>query len=88
MDHEFIWLPRHEKVPERERHTIQSNKCIGTTVWNARGFQLNGVPAKGGKFNTAYCLTELASRLSERRSAYIHSIRIRIKMSENRTAGF
>jgi hypothetical protein len=28
MDYEFIWLPRDKKVPERERHTIQSkNSC-------------------------------------------------------------
>jgi hypothetical protein len=27
-DYEFVWLPRDEKVPERERHTIQSkNSC-------------------------------------------------------------
>jgi hypothetical protein len=24
-DYEFVWLPRDETVPERERHTIQSN---------------------------------------------------------------
>jgi hypothetical protein len=23
MDHEFVWLPRDEKVSERERHAIQ-----------------------------------------------------------------
>jgi hypothetical protein len=28
MDYEFVWLPRDEKVPEREQHTIQSkNSC-------------------------------------------------------------
>jgi hypothetical protein len=28
MDYEFVWLPRNEKVPERELHRIQSkNSC-------------------------------------------------------------
>jgi hypothetical protein len=27
-DYEFVWLPRDENVPEKERHTIQSkNSC-------------------------------------------------------------
>jgi hypothetical protein len=33
----FVWLPRDEKVPEREQHTIQSKKFMVTIVWNPRG---------------------------------------------------
>jgi hypothetical protein len=33
-DYEFVWLPRDEKVPERERHTIQSKKFMLTIIWN------------------------------------------------------
>jgi hypothetical protein len=39
-DYEFIWLPRDEKVPKRERHTIQSKKFMLTIVWNPRAFHL------------------------------------------------
>jgi hypothetical protein len=38
MDYEFVWLPRDEKVFERERYTIQSEKFMLTIVWNPRGF--------------------------------------------------
>jgi hypothetical protein len=37
-DHEFIWLPQGEKVPERECHTVRSKKFMLTTVWNPRDF--------------------------------------------------
>jgi hypothetical protein len=39
-DYELVWLPRDEKVPERERYTIQSKKFMLTIVWNLRGFHL------------------------------------------------
>jgi hypothetical protein len=39
-DYEFVWLPRDEKVPERERHTIQSKQFMLIIVWNPRGFHL------------------------------------------------
>jgi hypothetical protein len=42
MDHEFIWLPRGEKVPERDRHMTQSNKSMIAAVWNLRRLQLVG----------------------------------------------
>jgi hypothetical protein len=46
-DHEFIWLPEGEKIPERERHTIQSKKFTLTRMWNSRGFYFIDVLAKG-----------------------------------------
>jgi hypothetical protein len=36
-DYEFVWPPRDEIVPERERHTIQSKKFMLTIVWNPHG---------------------------------------------------
>jgi hypothetical protein len=39
-DYEFVWLRRNEKVPGRERHTIQSKKFMLTIVWNPLGFHL------------------------------------------------
>jgi hypothetical protein len=37
-DHEMIWLQSDEKVPEMERHIIQSNELMLTIVWNPSGF--------------------------------------------------
>jgi hypothetical protein len=46
-DHESIWLPADEKVPEREWHIIQSEKLILTIVWNISGFHLINLFSKG-----------------------------------------
>jgi hypothetical protein len=51
MDYEFVWLPRGEKVPGRERHTVQSKKVMLTIVWNPCGFHLIKVLETGRKFN-------------------------------------
>jgi ABC-type uncharacterized transport system YnjBCD substrate-binding protein len=37
-DQEMIWLQSNEKVPTRERNTIQSKKLMLTIVWNAGDF--------------------------------------------------
>jgi hypothetical protein len=58
MDYEFVWLPRDEKVPERERRTIRSKKFMLTIVWNPRWFHLIKVLEKGRKFNAGYYITE------------------------------
>jgi hypothetical protein len=39
-DYEFVWLPRDEKVPEREQYTIQSKKFMLTIVRNPHRFHL------------------------------------------------
>jgi histone-lysine N-methyltransferase SETMAR len=57
-----------KKVPERERHTIQSKKFMLTIVWNPRGFYLIKVLEKGRKFNTGYYITEILELLSQWRS--------------------
>jgi hypothetical protein len=63
-DYEFDWLRRDEKVPKRERHTIQSEKCMLTIVWNRRGFHLIKVLEKGHKFNGGFYIAEILEPLS------------------------
>jgi hypothetical protein len=46
-DYEIVWLPRDEKVPKKERHTIRSNKFMFTIVWSPRGVHFIRVLEKG-----------------------------------------
>jgi hypothetical protein len=39
-DHEMIWLPYGDEVPEREKYMIQSPILMLTFVWNPYGFQV------------------------------------------------
>jgi hypothetical protein len=50
-DHEMIWLQSDEKVPERERHTIQSTKLILTRLSHPSGFHFINVLSNRCKFN-------------------------------------
>jgi histone-lysine N-methyltransferase SETMAR len=68
-DHELIWPPRDETVPEGERYAVQSKKLTLIEVWNPRGFDLIDILAKGSKFNGVCCVTEILSPLSKWRSA-------------------
>jgi hypothetical protein len=68
MDHEFIWLPQGEKVPQSEQETIRSKRFTLTIVWNPHWFHLIDVPAKAGKFNAAYYVPEVLSVISKWRS--------------------
>jgi hypothetical protein len=63
--YESVWLARDEKVPERERRTIQSRKFMLAIVWNPRGFHLIKVLEKGRKFNAGYHITEILESLSQ-----------------------
>jgi hypothetical protein len=65
MDYEFVWLPRDEKVPERERDTIQSKKFMLTIVLDPRELHLIKVLEKGRKFNAAYYIAETLEPLSQ-----------------------
>jgi hypothetical protein len=56
--YKFVCLPGDEKVLERERNTIQSNKLMLKIVWNARGFHLIKVLEKGRRFNAGYYIAE------------------------------
>jgi hypothetical protein len=58
-DYEFVWLPRDEKIPERERHTIQSTKFMLTIGWTSRAFDLIKVLGKGRKFNASRSIAEI-----------------------------
>jgi histone-lysine N-methyltransferase SETMAR len=58
-DHEMIWLHSDEKVPERERHTIQSKILMLTIVWNPSGFHLINVLPNGCKFNASHFVTNI-----------------------------
>jgi hypothetical protein len=64
-DYELAWLPRDENVPERERHTIQSEKFMLTIVWNPREFHLIKILEKDRKFNAGYYLAEMLELLSQ-----------------------
>jgi hypothetical protein len=39
-DYEFVWLPRDEKVPQKERHIIQLKRFMLGVVWNPDAFHL------------------------------------------------
>jgi hypothetical protein len=39
-DHEMIWLPDGDEVPDREKHMIQSPTLMLMFVWNPHGFQV------------------------------------------------
>jgi hypothetical protein len=64
-DYEFVWLPRDEKFPGREQHTIQSKNFMLTIVWNLRRFHLTKVLEKGHKFNAGYYIVEILEPLSQ-----------------------
>jgi hypothetical protein len=65
-DHEFIWLPRREKVPEWEGHTILLKKFMPTIVWNPRDSHFIHVLEKGRKFNAMHYVTQIFLPLSGR----------------------
>jgi hypothetical protein len=56
-DHELIWLRADEKVHERERHSVHSEKFMLTIVWNPNGFHLINVLSKGIKFKVSHYVT-------------------------------
>jgi hypothetical protein len=68
MDYEFLWLPRNETVPKRERHTIQSKQFMLMIIWNPHGFHLIKVLEKGRKFNARYYVAEILESSSQGRS--------------------
>jgi hypothetical protein len=64
MDHKLIWLQPDEEIPERARHTVQSEKVMITIVWNPSGLRLIKVLPKGFKFNASYYVTQILDPLS------------------------
>jgi hypothetical protein len=52
-EHELIWAHPDAQIPERERHTVQSQKVMFTIVWNPGDFHLVNILPKGFKFNAS-----------------------------------
>jgi histone-lysine N-methyltransferase SETMAR len=63
-DHEFIWLQPNAEVPEREKHTVQSEKVMLTIVWNSVGFHLIDFLFRWAKFNGDNYVTNILSPLA------------------------
>jgi hypothetical protein len=53
-DHDFMWLPTGDAVPDIERYTIQSPKLMITIVWNIGGFYIVNFLPTVCKFNAQY----------------------------------
>jgi histone-lysine N-methyltransferase SETMAR len=64
-EHELIWLHPDEKIPERERRMIQSEKVMLTIVWNPSGFHLINILPKEFKFNASFDITQILGLLSD-----------------------
>jgi hypothetical protein len=45
-DHGLIWTRLDAEIPERERHSVQSQKVMLTIVWNPGGFHLVNILPK------------------------------------------
>jgi hypothetical protein len=68
-DHELIWLPQDETVPEHKQYTLQSKTLMPTVVCNQQSFHLIDVLAKRHKFTAVYHVTKILSPLSKCHSA-------------------
>jgi hypothetical protein len=67
-DHEMTWLQSDEKVPKRERHTIQSTKLMLVIVWNPCGYHVITVLPNGCKFNASHSVTNILGPLADWRT--------------------
>jgi histone-lysine N-methyltransferase SETMAR len=66
-----MWAQPNAEIPEKERHTVQSQKVTLTIVWNAGGFHLVNVLPKGFKFNANYYVTQILDPLSKWRRTQV-----------------
>jgi hypothetical protein len=64
-DNELIWVQPDAEIPERGRHTVQSQKVMLTIVWNPGDFLLINILLKGFKFNASYDITQILDPLSK-----------------------
>jgi hypothetical protein len=64
-DHELIWEQPDAEIPERERHTVQSQTVMLTIVWNPGGVHVVNTLPKGFKFNASYYVTQILDPLSK-----------------------
>jgi hypothetical protein len=63
-EHELIWFQLDEEIPERERHTSQSEKVMLAIVWNPSGFHLIDALPKECTFNASFYVTQILGPLS------------------------
>jgi hypothetical protein len=63
-DHDLMWLPPGDAVPDRERYTIQSPKLMLTIVWNPGGFHIVNFLPTGCKFNAQYDTNRILLEIS------------------------
>jgi hypothetical protein len=68
IDHEIIWLYSDEKVPERERQTLQSKKLMLRIVGNPRRFYFINVLSNACKFNASHFVTNILGPLADWRT--------------------
>jgi hypothetical protein len=60
-----MWTAPGESVVDRERHTVQSPKCMLTVVWNPIGFHVLKALPKGRKFNAQYYANNILVAISD-----------------------
>jgi histone-lysine N-methyltransferase SETMAR len=70
-DHELISVHPDADIPERERHTVHSQKVMLTIVWNPGGFHPVNILPKGFQFNASYYVTQILDPLSKRRRTQV-----------------
>jgi hypothetical protein len=70
-DYELFWTQPDAEIPERERHTVQSQKVMPAIVWNPGGFHLANILSKGFRFNTSYDVTQVLDPLSKWRRTQV-----------------
>jgi histone-lysine N-methyltransferase SETMAR len=77
-DHELTWAQPDAEIPEREWHTVQSQKVMFTLVWNSGSFHLVNILPKGFKFNASYYVTQILDPLSKWRRTQVGRINRRL----------
>jgi hypothetical protein len=70
-DNELIWAQPDAQIPERERHTVQSQKVMLTIVWNLGGFHFVNILPKGFKFNASCYVIQILDPLSKLRRTQV-----------------
>jgi hypothetical protein len=71
VDHERIRLHPNEEIPERERHTIQSEKVMTTIIWDPSAFHLIKLMPNGFQFNANYYVAQILGPISVWRGTQI-----------------
>jgi hypothetical protein len=59
----MIWLLYGDKVPDQEKHMIQSSKSMLTFVWNHGRFQVVDSTTKGEMFTGVYYIRNILTEI-------------------------